>query len=169
VGFGPNQESTGGNRNYVFRWYGPDITSYTAGTAVPGGSNDIANVQLLSPPAKATVPLPALFEWQPRSLGPESYQWVLFNPSPPYTTWRTAILGEVGSYWLTSLPSGFTRGVRYGWYVNAYSSADGYVTSYYAREIVFSGGAASQVGGSPPAGGSDVYEDLTGSVPSWEN
>jgi hypothetical protein len=168
VGFGPNQDSTGGNPSYVYRWYGPDITSYTAGTAAPGGSNDIANVQLLSPPAGATVPLPALFEWQRRSLGPESYQWVLYNPSPPYTIWRTANLGDVSSYPLEALPSGFGFGSAYRWYVNVYSSADGYVTSYYVRAIAFSAGAASQVSGSLAPGGAEVYEDLTGSVPSWE-
>jgi len=167
VGFGPNQDPAG-KPKYVYRWYGPDITSYTEGAAVPGGSNDIANIQLLSPAAGATVPLPVPFAWQRRNLGPESYQWVLFNPSSPSTAWRTDLLGDVGSYLLYGLPAGFVQGFPYKWYVNAHSTADGYVTSYYSRGIVFSGGAASPVGSSLAPRGSELHEDLVGSAPSLE-
>lgn len=167
VGFGPNQDPTG-NSSYVYRWYGPDITSYTVGTAVPGGSNDIANIQLLSPAVEATVLLPAQFEWQRRQVGSESYQWVLFNPLSPSTVWKTAILGDVGTYQLVELPAGFTPGARYGWYVNAHSSADGYVISYYHRGIRFSMETALPVGNPPGPQGLEVPGDLMGEVPSRE-
>jgi hypothetical protein len=164
VGFGPNQ-APAGNPNYVYRWYGPDITAYTAGTAAPGGSNDIANIQLRSPSADTTVSLPAQFEWQRRGLHPEDYQLVLFSPS---TQWKTPLLGDVGSYPLLGLPPGFSPGVRYGWYVDAYTSADGHVRSYYYRGITFSAGTALPVGSPPALQQSNLHEDPMGSVPSGE-
>jgi hypothetical protein len=168
VGFGPNQDPTG-NPSYVYRWYGPDITSYVAGDAVPAGSNDIADVKLLWPPANyMATQLPEQFDWQQRNLGPESYQWVLFNPSSPSTVWRTDLLGDVGSYLLPGLPTGFNPGFRYGWYVNAHSAANGYVTSYYVRQITFVAAPASPVGSSSQPRGLEAPEDLLGSVPSTE-
>jgi hypothetical protein len=167
VRFGANQDPSG-DPSYVSHWYGPDITSYTAETAVPGGSFDIANVQLISPPAETLVPLPAKFEWQRRGLGSEGYQWVLFNPSSAIMIWKTPILADASSYLLLTLPAGFMPGYRYGWYVNVHTSADGYGSSYYYRGVGFSTGVALPVGSPPVPQGSQVHEDPIGMVPSPE-
>ena len=64
VRYGPNDTDD----RYLWNWYGPDITSYTAASGVAGGDFDIADVELLSPDPGATVTLPETFTWRRREL-----------------------------------------------------------------------------------------------------
>lgn len=137
VRYGPNNTAPW----YLFAWYGPDITSYTAGTSVHGGDFEIVNVNLQSPAHGATLPLPVTFTWTRRSIGTDTYRWVLFDPNNPDTSWITGDLGYVDSFTLRNLPSGAEYGKQYGWYgwyVQVYNGPDSFGVSYYYRSITFS-------------------------------
>ena len=127
----------------LFAWYGPDITSYTAGTSVHGGDFDIANVSLLSPDPGATLSLPITFTWQRRGVATDTYRWVLFDPSDPSTGWITGDLGYVDSFTLSNLPSGAEHGKEYGWYVEVYNGPDSFGASFYYHPITFSATASA--------------------------
>lgn len=71
----------------IFRWFGPLLTTYSAGSAVAGGSFDIEDVLLLSPDDGAAA-LPVTLSWKERAVraaqtrgaaAPENYQVVLAN------------------------------------------------------------------------------------------
>jgi len=113
VRYGPNNSDS----RYVFAWYGPDITTYTAGLAVAGGDFDIANVVLLSPAPGATVSLPVTFNWQRRGIAGDTYRVGLFDLETG-DEWITDDLGDVGSFTMTGLPNpdltGLGRPVRSG-------------------------------------------------------
>ncbi len=109
--------------NYVWSWLGLDISSYTAGSAVAGGSFDIANVPLLSPPSDVTVTLPYTFEWTPRVNLSDTYELELYD-SVNDKLWTT-IVGYTGSHILKTLPPGFVTDTLYGWTVNVYGPGGG--------------------------------------------
>lgn len=134
VRYGPNNTESW----YLFAWYGPHITSYTAGTSVHGGNFDIVNVNLQSPAHRTTLPLPVNFTWTKRSIGTDIYRWILFDPSNPDTSWITGDLGYVDSFTLRNLPSGAEYGKQYGWYVQVYNGPDSFGVSYYYSSITFS-------------------------------
>lgn len=120
-------------------WGTRELTSYTAGTAVPIGDFDIADVPLVAPSDGATVSLPYTFQWTPRSATPtDSYSLAVYDPADldPYA--YTAPLGYVGSVMLTSLPPAFSPGVQYRWEVLVWSPDGGLGISYAARTITFS-------------------------------
>ena len=133
VRYGPNTT----NSDYLFAWYGPDITSYTAGESVPGGDFDIANVSLLSPDPGATLPLPITFTWQRRGVATDTYRWVLLDPETG-GWWVSDDLGYADSFTLTSLPEWAEYGKEYGWYVEVYNGPDSFGKSFYYRTITFS-------------------------------
>jgi hypothetical protein len=141
VRYGPNSTDS----HYVSWWYGPDITSYTAGAYVPGGDFDIANVTLVSPPDGATVRLPVTFSWQQRGLAGDTYRYVLFDPDSD-AWWRTSDLGSTGSFTLTGLPSGATYGKTYGWYVQVFNGPDSFGVSYYYQEVILAAGTSAEAG-----------------------
>ena len=106
------------------------------------GNFDIADIPLVSPSSGATVGLPQTFQWTRRTASPTDsyelnlYDYVDFNP----WWWTAPPLGYVNSYTLNSLPTGFTSGTTYAWYVAAYSPDGGYGESYYSYQVTFSGG-----------------------------
>ena len=57
VFYGPNSADP----TALSYWYGPHVTSYTAGASVPAGDFDIANVTLLLPKPNTTISLPVTF------------------------------------------------------------------------------------------------------------
>jgi photosystem II stability/assembly factor-like uncharacterized protein len=132
------------NDKYLWRWYAPRITSYTAGASVSGGSFDIADIRLLAP-TEATVSLPTTFSWSTRGISGEHYAWELFDlntgdtvcdsgdtplPSPEFT------LTE--SYFLNTCHGQY--GTKYGWFawvVAGPSWSNGYGDSFYYAEITF--------------------------------
>jgi len=139
VRFGPNNTDD----RYVFSWYGPDITSYTAGASVAGGDFDIANVNLTSPAHGSTLPLPVTFTWQKRSAAADTYDWILFDPDDTNIGWHAGDLGYVGQFTLNGLPEGAELGKEYGWHVRVYNGPDSFGWPYYYRGITFSSGAAA--------------------------
>jgi hypothetical protein len=125
---------------YLSYWLAPLIASYTAGDSVAGGDFDVANVDLLSPSSGATVSFPATFAWQPRGIAGDSYALQIYDTDSD-TWWRSEDLGAVGSFELTSLPSGFVYGEPYRWIVLV-SGPDGSGASHYFRDVTFAPSAS---------------------------
>ena len=66
----------GGNADDPARlavWFGPDIKPYIAGGSAGGGSFDIANVALQSPPDDSTQSIPTTFTWAGRGVAGDRY------------------------------------------------------------------------------------------------
>jgi len=100
---------------------------------------------LVSPASDAAVPLPQTFTWTPRGFSGENYEFDLFDPvdsNPYFYAWP---LGNVGSYTLTSLPSGFYTGVQYGWNIWTCTDEDGCGQSYYYRNVTFTSSGLTPV------------------------
>ncbi len=152
------------NSNYLAIWGSFDITSYTAGDSVAGGDFDIANIPLASPSHGATVALPYTFQWTRRTAtSSDSYEFNLYDPGDYDPWWWTdPSLGYVGSYTLSSLPSGFSTGTEYGWNVWVYAPDGGWGISYYYRTVTFSSGAVGTQGESDQERPSDrlAFESL---------
>ena len=128
VRFGPNSS----NSAYLYAWWGPDITSYTSGSTVPGGDFDIANVVLTSPANNSTVHLPTTLSWQQRGISTDTYRVTLFDTSTG-DDWITNDLGNVGSFNMTGMPPGAVYGKAYGWDVRVFNGANSFGESYYYR------------------------------------
>ena len=121
---------------YLYMWYGPDITLYTAGQSVPGGDFDIANIEMLLPEPGATVSLPVTFTWEPRGVTGDTYRWGLLDPTGD-DSWWTDDLGAEQSFELTSLPTAADYGHEYGWHVYVFNGPDSYGSSFYYRSVTF--------------------------------
>ncbi len=134
--FGPNDADP----NYLYRWAGPTLNTYSAGTALPGGDFDIANVSLLSPPGGSSLPLPVAFTWQRRGLPGDTYALILFDPDSD-DWWLSNDLGDVSSHTLTGLPQGIVAGKEYGWSLRVFNGADSFGDAFYYRAITFTGAA----------------------------
>ncbi len=128
------------NPNYLHVWWGPDIVTYTAGQIVPGGNFDIANTFLLSPTDAVTVGLPIVFSWTQRTATPSDNYRVALLRITDGAYWESPSLGYVGSFTLTSLPSGFTTGATYQWMLKV-DNADGYGFSQESRTFTISNGS----------------------------
>ncbi len=138
VRYGPNSD----NEDYVYVWFGPDISSYVSGSTVHGGDFDIANVQLTSPPPGATESLPVDFSWYRRPVPTDTYRWIMFDLDTG-SGWRTNDLGYVDGVSITGLPNGAQYGKAYGWYARPYNGDGSYGLPYYFRRITFSASAVN--------------------------
>ncbi len=127
-----------GDPNYVWGWWGPFISSYTAGSAVAGSSFDIANIPLLSPANDVTVTLPYTFEWTPRSATPSDIYEFDLHDSETDRTWMAPV-SHTGSYTLEILPTGFISGTRYAWNVWVNSPDGGVGASREGRWVTILG------------------------------
>jgi hypothetical protein len=149
---------------YLALWQSYAIESYTAGTSVAGGEFDIANIPLVSPSPGAWVPLPQTFQWTRRTATTtDSYEFNLFDPSDSDPWWWTdPALGYVGSYTLSSLPSGFFPGTSYEWNVWVYGPDGGIGISYYTWMVTFatSTGSDADVSVHPGAGTAQVRSGI---------
>ena len=132
VRYGPNSSDP----SLLNSWYGPWVTSYTAGASAAGGDFDLANVSLSAPQNAATSPLPVAFVWQKRSVSGNAYRFVFFDPDNN-DIWRSDSLGNTDRLTLTSLPEGMMAGKPYGWYVEVWQGDDSYGVSYYYRLVTF--------------------------------
>jgi hypothetical protein len=149
--YGPNRTSS----TYLYSWAGPTITSYTAGTVLPGGEFDIANVFLLSPQNGSTLALPVTFTWQPRGLPEDTYRLVVFDPLST-DQWVSDDLGDVDSATITGLAPGMVYDKGYGWFVRVYNGPDSYGTSFSYRLITFPSRQAASPAGTPAGSASNA-------------
>jgi hypothetical protein len=109
------------NPDYLFAWYASNITAYTAGSRVPGGDFDIADIPLVSPGDGASVTLPTTFSWTKRNVTADSYTLVLVYFSwPVLEVSTTPLLGYVDDVTITDLPSGWPSGGTFLWWVEAH-------------------------------------------------
>jgi hypothetical protein len=118
-------------------WSTASITTYVTGGNIVAGNFDIADIPLVQPSAIATVTLPATFQWTVRPATPsDNYFFELKVPSQP-TTWTSPALGYVGTYVLSAtLPTGFTTGVQYQWFVKV-TSPDGGTGTTSSQKVTF--------------------------------
>lgn len=132
--------SNPGDVDNVSVWQTRQVTSFSGCAPIAIGDFDIADVALTLPPLGALVPLPFTFYWNTRSATPtDIYDWNLFDPIDANPIWWTdPALGYAGSFRLDKLPSGFTTGTPYGWFIGVYSPDGGYGESYYYRDVTFS-------------------------------
>lgn len=132
VGYGPNKTDSA----RVRAWFGPDIVSYSAGTAVAGGDFDLKNAPLLAPADGAAVALPATFAWDQRGVGGDSYEIILYDPASE-DAWRTGNLGNTGSLEVTDIPPGAAYGQPYAWTILIYNGTNGYGIAYDEHTVIF--------------------------------
>jgi uncharacterized repeat protein (TIGR01451 family) len=122
-------------------WFTRDLTTFQAGSQVNIGEFDLADITLKSPNPGATLKLPINFQWGRRTATPsDSYQLELFDPNGQSDVFSPP-LGYVGSYTMSSLPSGFTPSTEYGWAVWVNSPDGGIGASFYYNPIIFSNSA----------------------------
>ncbi|MBN1888310.1 MAG: hypothetical protein JW850_09980 [Thermoflexales bacterium] len=143
--------TTGGNTpddRYLWRWYEPTLSSYTAGSNVAGGDFDIGELNLLSPMTD-TVTLPVTFEWSQRGISGETYSWELFDlgtgATKCYLPPSLVNQVELTEADLLGVCNG-SYGTTYGWFVwaidgGSWETNNGYGDSYYYQEITFQSGA----------------------------
>jgi subtilisin family serine protease len=143
VRFGPNTD----NDHFVAIWYGPDITSYQAGSAVSGGDFDIANTLQISPDNRSTHTLPVTFTWHKRPHQTDTYKFELFDNSTK-KSWASANLGYINSFTLDTLPSDVNLNQAYGWDAIIFEGTGGssYGYTYYYRLITFQASGVMQTG-----------------------
>jgi hypothetical protein len=135
-------------------WYGPKVTSYTAGASVPAGDFDIANVTLLAPANHATVSLPVTFTWSRRNLSGDTYKVVFYDYVLSEWFRPTGNPADTGSYTLQSLVAGMAYNRSYDWLISVYRGADSFGLTYYMQGITFRAPATAWLGadaGQPPA------------------
>ena len=126
------------NPDQLWGWYCDHIDSTTTDPNAYICDFDIKNIVLLSPDSGSTVSLPQTFTWLTRTLTTDDYELNLADMSDGVPWWWTdPSLGYMGSYTLNSLPTGFSTGIQYGWWMWVYGS-NGYGESYYYRPVTFS-------------------------------
>ncbi len=160
VRYGPNTSDP----KYLGGWYGPSLTSYTAGARAAGGDFDLANVLLSAPAPGTTSALPVTFAWQRRSLSADTYRLVLFDPDTN-DTWTTDDLGHTDRVTVTALPAGIATGKPYGWYVEVWQGNDSYGVSYYYRLITFAAAGSQRSTGPADAGRPDWHAGQSPEAP----
>jgi hypothetical protein len=127
--------------DFLFYWRSSDIASYTAGSTVDGGSFDIVDVKLSSPPNGATRPVPTTFQWLGRGIAGDTYSWGLEffgsevcvdKPPVAATSFELDQAGMTACSLFTNL--------SYAWYVYVTQSgfSNGYGVSYNAHGITLS-------------------------------
>lgn len=142
VRYGPNDMDD----TRLYLWFGPDIKSYSSGTAVSGSDFDISDVVLLKPDPGATVSLPVTFQWQRRGVAGDDYVVELFDLNSS-DSWITDNLGDVGSFTASNLPPEIAAGKTYGWAMIVFHGEDAFGYSYWYNEITFSSTALQQTDG----------------------
>jgi subtilisin family serine protease len=131
--------NTAGTPGYLWGWWGGDITSYTAGTNVPGGDFDIADAGLGNPNTETPQALPVTFRWTMRNIASDTYEFEILDTETYEVLWRSGDLGRVSSFTLTSLPPGINPGTVYGWDVRI-NSPQGVGLSYGTSFVAFTTG-----------------------------
>lgn len=127
-------------------WFGPDISQLSPQGCAMGGDFDIADVALVEPESRVTVPWGTRFQWAPRQvapgLGEDRYQVCLMD-------WRTKeeILpclpagGAPGAVYAplpSQRPANLLDDTEYVWYLRV-QQGDAFGYSRWQRRITFSG------------------------------
>ena len=144
-----NLPSLGTDQHFYVRWYNTNddssrlwtwgcwsITSSTTDLNAYQCDFDLENVVLVSPSNGASVSLPHSFYWNTRGITTDDYELNIADRSDYDPYWYNSV-GYVGNYTLSSLPTGFSLGEEYGWWMWVYGP-DGYGVSYYYRNVTFS-------------------------------
>ncbi|RME42612.1 MAG: hypothetical protein D6791_17340 [Chloroflexi bacterium] len=114
---------------YLYDWYGNAIDAYNAGQSLPGGDFDVLDVILASPEDWATVTLPAQFCWTPRGIAGDNYRLYIYSWDADDVAW-TNYLGNVPCVTITGVPSNWTSGGYFDWWVRVYQGDDPANTPY---------------------------------------
>lgn len=123
--------------DYLGYWYGPDITTYAAGSFVSAENVDISPINLIDPNSTTSIPLPVTFTWTTRDTSPlETYYLRLYDPVSK-NTWWSSNLGHQGSFTLSALPEGFSYDAVNYWRVFVSSASGGFGGSYYSNYVSF--------------------------------
>ncbi len=137
-----------GDDAYLWRWYGPDIASYSAGSSKPGGDFDIEDITLKEPRSDQAT-LPVTFTWDPRSMPGERYAWELFDldtgASMCFSNPNTSTSFQVSDTYFRNTCGG-AYGVEYGWFAwivdgPSWGDNNGFGDSYYYAGIIFDSGS----------------------------
>ena len=126
-------------------WFSRDITAYAAGGSADGGSFDIANVELLTPPDEATVSLPATFTWSRRGIANDRYAVGFAAPDGEelcYSALTEQTSLVVDNAFRLRCEMNVNR--PYEWYVYVANGdfTTGFGYSYYYRLVTLSAGQA---------------------------
>ncbi|HQZ21583.1 MAG TPA: S8 family peptidase [Thermoflexales bacterium] len=100
----------------LYYWRTRLLSAFGASDTVDLGTFDVSNVELLYPSDDATITLPETFYWSTRGISGDSYSLHLYN-SDGTTYAATNPLGDVSSFEMTSLPTGFVYNTPYAWEV----------------------------------------------------
>lgn len=135
----------GGNTDnpaYLSFWRSFFITTYNPAIATDGGSFDIADVTLASPPDNTFHSAPTTFTWNSRNLAGDAYSWAIASlpVESSLENCHSAALATT-SYELnlqTYADCGLTINLAYAWYIYV-GKADGsaYGQSHEYRTITF--------------------------------
>ncbi|MEM7536789.1 MAG: hypothetical protein AAF639_31710, partial [Chloroflexota bacterium] len=147
------------NDRYLYRWFGAEMSAYTAGESVDGGVIDISELVLLEP-NDGNVTYPETFTWRARPGLTENYNWVLADDETgdeactgPTSDATSFTLTE--EFATTNCPA-LTEGRNYIWYVWAVEGEDADVDpagdSFFAGEVVLGASAITA-----PADSQNVY------------
>jgi hypothetical protein len=127
---------TNATASYVDTCRSSNLTSYTAGNDVAGGSFDIANIPQVSPPNGANVALPYTFQWTPRAGVPSDNYRIEISKDNWSTWWSGPTLGYVSQYVLNSLPSELSLNTQNKWDVAAFSPDGSWCYSFDQNRTV---------------------------------
>jgi hypothetical protein len=108
------------------------------------GNFDIANVEVMGPPAGVTVFLPYSFEWMLRyaTLSTDRFRFILWDPYG--NSEFVSPLIDTFMYQLTQLPPGFVTNKYYAWTVEIVAPDGGYGLSFYAYAVAFMNSGSAQ-------------------------
>jgi hypothetical protein len=128
------------NPNYLAYWRSFNITSYAAGASADGGSFDIADIKLNTPPHNASLGAPITFSWSGRGIAGEAFAWGLYSTNEliNYEVCNSGALSST-TFVATEALAGqclIYFNVVYNWYAYV-GKADGsaYGRSYNVRNI----------------------------------
>jgi len=144
--FNHSKGSNNPDDRFLWRWYSPSISSYSAGSSVAAGDFDLDDVTLTGPRTDSTS-LPVTFSWNPRNQPGEHYAWELFD----LQSGATMCISDPDSGNSLELTEadllgscGGSFGVEYGWFVwavagPAWDNNQGFGDSYYYASLTFEG------------------------------
>ncbi len=130
----------------VLYWDSNEFEYFTAGTNYQVDDFDIADIPFVSPTDHATVALPASFQWTPRPATPTDNYEIDLEDLSGVGFWWLGELGYVGSFQMVGLPSFFTPGKSYAWWVAA-SGPGGFGESRLYRNATFSNAGLKGING----------------------